>query len=140
MEIFTPIIAFAALLLSLFNTWENRKFKKLQKASLTAEMDDRKKANIIACLSEENSYPQLLVKNIGRNLASNIRFENIGSDEVVSVHQIKAVFPFATLHVNQAIKIDINRHSNSPETFSFKILWDDEYSINREQPFTLRLY
>lgn len=80
------------------------------------------------------SYFYLEIYNKGRNKARNIRFEKLTDEEVDFVNVDK--FPL-DLEPNQTTKVNISTYSDSINKIKIKLIWNDDFSRNRQKQLSI---
>lgn len=106
---------------------ENKK-KNIKKAELVGYIKKSSEDNI------DLSYFYLEIYNKGRNKARNIRFEKLTDEEVDFGNVDK--FPL-DLEPNQTTKVNISTYSDSINKIKIKLIWNDDFSRNRQKQLSI---
>lgn len=145
------VIAFAALLLSIWSMKRTRDFNRRQDEFAetadrlnklliekeSAESESSKKADVSAnFINVGKSNYRLKVFNRGRGTARNVRIEVFDGEALLPRQELDRKFPIPILDQHQAVEVLVSVHMQSPDRAHIKLIWDDDVSKDNEKELT----
>ncbi|MBQ0163597.1 MAG: hypothetical protein KBS75_00170 [Bacteroidales bacterium] len=118
----------------------DRKLKNLQIKQLKEEQDKKKQANIKcnAYRSKSNSIVKII--NAGPSDASNVRVEIIDQDKLEGLIFFHGKWgPYDLINATNSVEDRIALCCGHTEHIKLKIVWDDDFSKNRETILNIQL-
>ncbi len=79
---------------------------------------------------EGDNHPKLLIKNLNKSLAKNVRIEFPEGNKVILQNDIDATFPIASLNQHKEILLSIAVYNNAPRKVVVDLIWDDGFQEN----------
>lgn len=131
----SELIAFLALLLSLYSTYKTIQFNKRQD-ELTAkliekeeaESVDKKRAFLNATIIKlgQNNY-RLKVWNQGKATAHNVHIQLLKNSDLLHPDFVNSIFPLESLEPYQSVEMPALVHMQTEYKHPLEITWSDEY-------------
>lgn len=118
----------------------NRKLKNLQIKQLKEEQDKKKQADIKCNAYRSKSNSIVRIVNAGPADASNVRVEILDQDKLerlIFFHEKWG--PYDLINASNSVKERIALCEGHDEFIKLKIVWDDDFSKNRETILNVQL-
>lgn len=144
----SSVIAFLALLLSLYATWRTFQFNKRQEALIDSqetlnkmmlekgrsEALSEKKADLKAAFIKlGSSKHRLKIWNQGKAVARNVRIEFPNGGHIFMQHEIEQKFPLEVLEQYQAVELVAVVGLQTPRKHEVRLIWSDDSSEREEK-------
>ena len=150
-ESLTLLIPWLALVISVYTFTQQRKLQKeaneLQRATaklakrqlemLDREAHEERHATLSLVLVGKQGAHQLVLRNIGAAVATNVHIESIDQPSLLISPQIESLFPLDHLRPDAEVRFGAAIYVESPPKFRVRLQWTDPDGTARTDEFEI---